>query len=77
LESKTRLNSMKQFYCFPYKLYNRLNHILEQNHQKPQNIQNLKIGLFLLILRFFSKSKNIFMKIQYNLIFENKKHEKK
>ncbi len=27
----------------------RLNHIFEQNHQKRQNIQNLKFGLFLLI----------------------------
>jgi hypothetical protein len=27
----------------------RLNHIFEQNHQKLQNIQNLKFGLFVLL----------------------------
>ena len=51
-------------------------------HQLPQKIQNLKTGLFLLILSNFPKSKNIecrvtFMKIQYNLIFENKKQQQK
>jgi hypothetical protein len=51
--------------------------MLEQNHQIPQKIQNLKIGLFLLILSIFQNRKTLnveklFMKIQYNLIFENK-----
>jgi phosphoserine aminotransferase len=36
-----------------------LNHILEQNHQKLQNIRNLKIGLFLLILSFFQNRKTL------------------
>jgi hypothetical protein len=35
------------------------NHIFEQNHQKPQNIQNLKIGLFLLILSIFENRKTL------------------
>ena len=60
----------------------RLNHILEQNLQKPQNIQNLKIGLFLLILSIFLNRKTLnveqlFMKIQYYLIFDNKKQQQK
>jgi hypothetical protein len=54
----------------------RLNHILEQNLQKPQNIQNLKIGLFLLILSIFQNRK-LFKKILYNLIFENKQQQQK
>jgi hypothetical protein len=56
-----------------------LNHILEQNHQKPQNIQNLKIGLYLLILSIFQNRKKLndeylFMEIQCYLIFENIKN---
>jgi hypothetical protein len=59
---------------------NRLNHILEQNDQKPQNIQNLKIGLFLLVLSIFQNRKtlnveSLFRKIQHNLIYENKKQQ--
>ncbi len=59
-----------------------LNHILKQTHQKPQNIQNLKIGLFLLILSIFLNRKTLnveqlFMKIQYYLIFDNKKQQQK
>jgi hypothetical protein len=55
-----------------------LHHILEQNHQKRQKIQNFKISQFLLILSIFINRKTlnveyICMKIQYNLIFENKK----
>jgi hypothetical protein len=37
----------------------RLNHILEQNYQKPQHIQNFKIGLFLLILSIFQNRKTL------------------
>jgi hypothetical protein len=60
----------------------RLNHILEQSHQKPQKIQNLKIGLFLLILSIFLNRKTLnveqlFMIIQHYLIFENKKQQQK
>jgi hypothetical protein len=56
-----------------------LNHILEQNLQKPQNIQNLKIGLYLLILSIFQNRKKLndeylFMEIQCYLIFENIKN---
>jgi hypothetical protein len=40
-------------------LYLRLNHILEQNLQKRQNIQNLKICLFLLILSIFQNQKKL------------------
>jgi hypothetical protein len=59
-----------------------LNHILKQSHQKPQKIQNLKIGLFLLILSIFLNRKTLnveqlFMKIQYYLIFDNKKQQQK
>jgi hypothetical protein len=36
-----------------------LNHILEQNHQKPQKLQNLKIGLFLFILSIFQNRKTL------------------
>jgi hypothetical protein len=51
---------------------------LEQSYQTPQKIQNLKMGLFGLIFSFFKNRKtlnkeHIFMKIQYNLTFENKK----
>jgi hypothetical protein len=50
---------------------------LEQTHQTPQNIQNLKMGLFGLIFSIFKNRKtlnveHIFMKIQSNFIFENK-----
>jgi hypothetical protein len=59
-----------------------LNNILEQSHQTPQNIQNLKTGLLRLIFSIFKNRKtlnveHIFMKIQYNLIFENKKQQQK
>jgi hypothetical protein len=36
---------------------NRQNHILKLNHKKRQKIQNIKIGLFLLILSFFKNRK--------------------
>jgi hypothetical protein len=36
-----------------------LNHIYEQNHQKSQNIQNLKFGLFLLVLSIFQNRKTL------------------
>jgi hypothetical protein len=55
---------------------------LEQSHQTPQNIQNLKMGLFGLIFSIFKNRKTLnvehfFMKIQYNLNFENKKQQQK
>ena len=36
---------------------NRHFHYLKLNHQKRQKIQNIKIGLFLLILSFFKNRK--------------------
>jgi hypothetical protein len=53
---------------------------LEQNYQKPQYIQNLKIDPVLLILSISQNRKTLnvehfFMKIQYNLIFENKRQQ--
>jgi hypothetical protein len=56
-----------------------LNHILDPI---PQNIQNFKMGLFRLILSIFKNRKTLnvtqfFMKIQYNLIFKNKKPQQK
>jgi hypothetical protein len=63
-------------------VYIGLNNILEQSHQTPQNIQNLKTGLLRLIYSNFKNRKtlnveHIFMKIQYNLIFENKNNNRK
>jgi hypothetical protein len=59
-----------------------LNQILEQSHQKPQNIQNLKMGIFGLNFSFLKNRKklnaeNLLMKIQYNLNFENKNQQQK
>jgi hypothetical protein len=55
---------------------------LEQNHQTPQNIQNLKMGIFGLIFSILKNRKtlnveHILMKIQSNFIFENKKLQHK
>jgi hypothetical protein len=62
-------------------VYIGLNNILEQSHQTPQNIQNLKTGLLRLIFSNFKNRKKlnvelIFMKIQYNLIFEIKNNNR-
>jgi hypothetical protein len=51
----------------------RLNHICERSHEIPQNIQNLKMGFFRLILSIFKNRKTLnveqlFMKTLYNLI---------
>ncbi len=76
-------NNIKNSSNFTFKyIICRLNHILEQNHQKRQIIQNFKFFLFLLILSIFQNRKKLnielpFMKIQYNLIFKNKSYQQK
>jgi hypothetical protein len=40
-------------------IFSWLNYILEQNYQKPINIENLKLGLFLLFFSIFQNQKTL------------------